>query len=257
MARLFDDAASESLSILQAVVTGEPFAITAWVYPDSESTDMYVINIADKDVDDHYHGINLDTSGGSADDVRAITRDPAGTVSARSSIPWTVNTWNHVTGVWATTSDRRALLAGGNKGTNATNRTAAGLDKTAIGVSADVTPVDYMSGRIAEVGVWNLTNWPGATASDKADEFERVAVPALALGYSPLFFQLGLVAYWALIQDEDQDRVGGYDMTAFNTPSIAAHPPSIYPAPQSIIVPEIVAAGANVPQKAHYYRRRR
>ena len=66
----------------------------------------------------------------------------------------------------------------------------------------------------------------------------------LARGYSPLFVRpQNLVAYWPLIRDEDQDRVGGYDMAAYNTPSVAAHPPIIYSAQLHIPAPASIDLG--------------
>jgi hypothetical protein len=57
-----------------------------------------------------------------------------------------------------------------------------------------------------------------------------------------------------LIRDEDEDIVGGLSLTAYNTPSVAAHPPILYPILQSIAVPATAAGpGATVPPLYYHY----
>jgi len=90
----------------------------------------------------------------------------------------------------------------------------------------------YFSGRIAEPAVWDVS------LSD--DE-----IALLAKGFSPLFFRpQNLAAYWPLIALEDiNDRIGGFNMTAVNTPVTADHMPKIiYPAPTLINYPAAAAA---------------
>lgn len=230
MARDFTRAASEYLAILQAVAPGEPFAVSCMFNTDNTTVDIWLVSLADGGVTNQYHALALNTTGGVPDAVTAHSRDAVTWSRAETTIPYVGNAWQHACALFPSATDRRVFLEGGNKGTNSTSRTIAGLDKTTIGTSADSTPGDYMAGYIAEVGIWDLSVWPGATPSAQADEFERVAVPALAKGYAPSFFPLGLVAYWKLVRDEDQDLVNRYNMTAYNTPGIAAHPPGmIYP----------------------------
>ena len=82
-----------------------------------------------------------------------------------------------------------------------------------------------MSGMIAEVAIYDLSVWPGATASDKADNFEKI-LPSL-IRYTPGAYPLGRVAYWDLIRDIN-DRVGGFNLTATGT-VVAAHPNIVQP----------------------------
>lgn len=236
MARQFDGD-DQWLGVTGTPVSGEPFAFAASFYATS---DQYrtILSIGDS-AGTYYFALRLQAAD-PAGVVAAMVYDGS-TKDATSTANYALNTLNYGCAIYAATNDRRAFLNGGNKGTNAEARNAVTMNRTTIGVSADSTPLGYFSGYIAEAGVWDLTNWPGATASDKADEFERVAVPALAAGYSPLFFMLGLNAYWSEIRS-DQDRVGGYDMTAYNAPTIAAHPPVIYPA-----MPFIITAPAAAP----------
>lgn len=233
MARLFDDASTEYLEIDSAVVTAEPFTLAAWIYSDSSSVAQGVLFIGDKDNADAYHSLRL-RGAAEGDPIGALTYD-GDTAWASTSSGYSTDTWHHACGVWSATNSRAAYIDGGSKGTNSTSQSLPQTpDRTCIGRSGDSTPGHYMSGYIADAAIWN------AALSD-------AEVAVLAAGFSPLFVKPGnLVAYWPLIRDEDQDIVGGYDMTAYNTPTIAAHPPKLMrPAPPFVITaPPVVAVAA-------------
>lgn len=217
MSRLFDDGANQYLKVDSALVTTEPFTLACWFYSDDDTNDQTLISIADKDATQPYHSLQI--RGDDVDDpLRATTFDGTSAYAVSTS-GYTANTWHHACGIWAAANDRRVYIDGAGKGTSAVNKATAGHNSCAIGVSADSTPTRYLSGRIAEAGIWNI-----ALTDDE--------VAVLAKGYSPLFVRpQNLVAYYRLIQDEDQDCVGGYDMTPFNAPTIKPHPPVLYPAP--------------------------
>lgn len=242
MARLFDDGLSEYLQVASTPVTTYPITLACLFNSDDDTAGQTLMQVTDTAGGTDYHRIALRGDAG-GDLLEARSRNGGGV--ALTTTGFSANTRHHACGVFAANNDRAIFIDGGSKGTDTTVSNDAGLDAVSIGRSGDASPGNYMSGSIAEAAIWDVA-------------LTDVEVAILAAGYSPLFVRpQNLVAYWALIRDEDQDRVGGYDMTPFNTPTIAAHPPVLYPAPQSIIVPAIVAAGANVPQKAHYYRRRR
>jgi len=233
MARLFNDSSNEYLHHNAAVISSPPFVLCGWFYTDTLIVSQTILSIGDASWT-NVHSLSI-MGGVTNDPVRAWTWEAAGAGAADSSIAYTTNKWHHAIGLFVSGTDRRVLLNGGSKGTNNTDKTPGGLDNTTIGASRWNGGVSYyFSGRVAETAIWNLSNWPGNTASDKADEFERLAVPALAAGYSPLFFRQGLVGYWPLggiydKNDGDHDIIGGYNMTPYNTPSTADHPPIIYP----------------------------
>lgn len=239
MSRLFDDGSSEYLRRTSSPVSSEPFTLACWFYTDTLAVDQALISVGDEG-GTRYFAVFADSS----DVIIATAFDGDSDVAAISTANYTTNTWHHACGVFEGSGDARVYLDGGNKGTDASLHDAITTDAFSIGATADSTPFGYASGRIAEAAAWDIS-------------LTDAEVAILAKGYSPLFIKPeNLVAYLPLIRDEDQDRVGGYDLTPVNTPAIADHPPSIYPAPQSIIM-AIVAAGANVPQKEQYYRRRR
>lgn len=219
MARDLDRASSEDLDNASAVITGAPFTLACWVNSDNDADNQNVICITDTASNSHYIGISCEGSVG-GDPLRGFISDAGGSENADTTSGFSTGTWHHACFVGAAADDRSMFIDGGSKGTNAVSRTPAGIDKSVIGSwEGSAGKFDYMDGRVAEVGVWN------AALSD-------AEVAVLAAGFSPLFVKPeNLVAYWPLIRDTDDDVVGGYNLTANNTPSIAAHPPMIYPAP--------------------------
>lgn len=260
MARLFDDGSNEYLELAGAPpVTGFPMAMGCWFYSDDLVANQTLMSLGESASDVFY--IRLLLAGAVAGNpIRAqVEADP--NANADTSAGYSANTWHHASGIFAGVGDVRAFIDGGSKGTDVGGAGWSGTwDRTAIGRLVRSSPVQYMSGHIAETAIWDLSNWPGATGADKANEFERVAVPALAAGYSPLFFPLGLKAYWPLggiysANDADVDVVGGYDMTAFNTPSVADHPGGlIYPSCSLIsFLPGGAPPGLSIPVAMHHY----
>ena len=219
MARLFDDAQSEYLKVEQAVKAGVPFIVSIWVKRDAD-IECVPFCIVDKDVDNHSFAIQLLTSGEN-NFVRAWS-NAGGYGIATTSTSTVDNVWQHICALWVTDTDRRVLLNNAGKGTNATNITPAGMDRTCVGYWGRNNPVHYFSGNVAEVAVWNLSAYPGATPSDKADYFEANILPDLAAAVTPDSFQTGLLSYWPL-RDDDLDYEDGFDLTAYNTPSWDTH----------------------------------
>lgn len=225
MARLFDDAQDEYLSRNQAVLAGTPLAMVCWWKGDDTSHSHSLMSIADDSANDNRFTLYAhDTGPGhiAAWSVQQGVGAPAGTTAK-----WPVDTWCHVCGIWATPTDRRCFLNGGSKGTNTTNLTPANLDRTVIAAQFITEFVSFASGAIAEAAIWDLSALPGDTDSDKADYFEANVLPGLVAKEPPDFFLLGLIAYWEL-RDNDEDPVGGFDMTPYNNPSWTAHPPMIH-----------------------------
>lgn len=253
MARLFDDASSEYLHVESAIGT-MPFAMVCWFYSDNNGSAayQYIMHQANSATANNQNGIILNYSAGG--NVGAISYH-GGLVQASSTKQFTPNTWHHVAGLWVTSSERRCLMDGGNKGTNTDRQTPTGLNRTSIGRAGDSTPGYYLSGAVAEAAIYDLSGYPGATDALKADAFEATVVPALAKGYSPLLFPLGLLGYWPLVGD-DRDLWRGVTMTAYNTPSITAHPRVLYPS-SPYVIPAPGSSVSGVPRHFMYYQRRR
>jgi len=225
MARLFDDASTEYLEIDQAVLSSPPLAMACWFRPDVITAFFSMIAIVDKDVDNQRYALGVST-GGVEKGVIAQAQDAGGANHAETSADFVANVWQHGCAVFASTTDRRAFIDGGSKGTDATERTPINLDRTSVGRVGRATPDGYMTGDLAEAAVWDLSGWPGATDVDKANNFEKI-IPSLAKGATPDTYPLGLVAYWDLVRGLN-DKVGGYNLTANGT-TVSAHPRIIQP----------------------------
>lgn len=220
MARLFDDAATETLTNDGAPVTAYPFVMACFFQTDTLAlTTQTLMWLGDKDAAQE-HVISI---RGADDVLSARSKPPA--AQAVSAAVVTANVWQHGCGLYVAADDRRIFLNGGNKGTDITSGTPTNINRIRLGAYGRID-ADYLSGMMAEAAIWDLSVWPGATASDKADAFEKV-VPSLAKGFSPLFYPLGLKAYWPLVRGLN-DEVGGYNLTADGT-IVVAHPNIIQP----------------------------
>jgi hypothetical protein len=237
MSREFDDASSEYLQV--AISQSEAFTLACWTWLDDESN--HSLLSFGQSAGTYYHALMFYSHA-----LQAYSLGSSSDGASASSAPG-VSEWFHGCGVWAAADDRRCYLNGGNKGTNATTVTVASPNQFRVGVTGDSTPYGYHDGKIAEVGLWNVA-------------LTDAEVAILGAGYSPLFVKPeNLIAYWPLIRDEDQDRVGGYDFTAYNTPTVAAHPPIIHPAQvyQSFAAAAAPPAGISIPVAMRYYRNMR
>lgn len=121
--------------------------------------------------------IVAETSSAAADDLAVSSAAPSN------------NTWFHACAVFASATSRAAYLNGGSKGTNATNLTPSGINRTTIGLegsSGGFGPF-LSGGSIAEVAIWNVA----LTDTD---------VLSLSKGIHPFLVRPdALVDYWPLI----------------------------------------------------------
>ena len=242
MALLFDNAASQYLSRAAGVAAAVPLAMACWFYSDDATTAQALLYIGSgvSNNDGWMLLVNGSTAG---DPVQARTN----TVAASSSTGYTANTWHHAAGIFATATDRRAFIDGGSKGTNASNATPT-PNNTFIGRrTSDL----FMSGRIAEMGVWSLAGYPGATDVLKADAWEAAVLPALARGVPPGRFREGLLGYWPLwgIHSPEIDLATGVHSMVLNAGPVRANHPPVVPFSRRLWVPfpeSAAAAGGSI-----------
>ena len=241
MAREFDSTQLEYLQRNEAVRADYATAFVCWFKCNDITNGYCLMSICNRIINGH--NIALYAQGAVAGDpVRFQMSTPVGGwVIADTTAGYTANTWHHACGIWAYTDDRRVFLDGGNKGTDATACLPT-VNTTAIGVMCRPAPASYLDGCIAEAAIYGLGAWPGATFAELADNFEKI-LPSLAAGYSPLNFPLGLRAYWPLIRDDDLDIRDNFDLTPFNTPTVAEHPGIIMPMRSQLTTPKSVRVG--------------
>lgn len=249
MARRFNNDNTEYLEIDSAVITAYPTAFACWAYILSDTTtNQSLINLPDKDVTNHYLGLFIGRTDETTFTSRVVRVAGSTFDITDTSTTTGLATWNHYCGIFASATDARVFLDNAGKITDTTSRAfPTGVDRTTIARTGDSTPINEADARIAEVAMWDLSGWPGATDALRATSFENTALPALAKGFSPLFYPLGLAGHWPLVRDNDLDKVGDFNMTAFNTPTVEDHPPDIiYPAPTNVGF-TAAAVAANAP----------
>ena len=224
MSRLFDDAQEEYLQVESPAITNYPIGMACWFKSDDDASFQVLMQVCDKDEPNYYVALMArgDVSG---DPVAALSHDyggGGGAVVAESSTGYTANVWHHAGAMFLSTTERHAYIDGGSKGsdTDATNA-IANHDRTSIAAARDSTPGGYTSGNIAEAAIWDLTDW-GANDAERETAFEAALV-VMAAGGSPQLYPTGLVAFWPLVGDDD-DYVGAFDLTPFNTPAFSTNP---------------------------------
>jgi hypothetical protein len=221
-----------------AVVSAVPLTMAAWAFSNQASGNEAVIAVYDTGGQPDKFGLYF---GGaqSGDPILALVYG-SGWSWAESAGGYSTGTWHHLAATFTSSTSRAAFLDGGNKGTDTGNQTPAGIDTTAVGRDEYGR---YHTGGVAEAAVWN------AALSE-----EEIAI--LGEGFCPLFVRpQNLVAYWSLLRT-DNDVVGGYNLTPYNSPTWVDHPRIIYPSrPQIVTAP--AAAATNIPEFMRYYRNRR
>jgi len=215
MSLLFDNAASEYLERTASIPTLVfPFAIAAWVYIDDLTGDQTVVSFADSATDNENHSLML-ASG----IPRARSRSGGVNGDADATEAVTLNTWHHLTAIFISATEREIYLDGRptTLGTDVTNLTPSGLDAYSVARLGQSTPGNYVSGRVAEVSVWNLST---TLTQLEIESIGQHRISGLQLRTVELTLHDKLLGQMPTI-----DMLGAYSLTAFNTPTVADHPP--------------------------------
>jgi hypothetical protein len=211
------------------VFTAYPFTVAAWFYTNS-TANQTIFQIADTTTAATGARWSLDLR--STGDLRFSSRTSAGAqTDADSAINYSTGTWQHGVMVGRSATDRSVYLDGGNEGTNTTSNTPDVHDETSIGrLNRGDPPTFYFDGYIAEVGVWGVA-------------LSAREVQSLAAGFSAALIRpQSRIAYWPFIRD-DRDLTGGYDLTAFNSPTFEPHARMYYPAPPIVGLGSVAVGG--------------
>lgn len=205
-----------------AVVSATPLTMAAWMYPLNVTEDHYPIGISAASGLNNW-GIALygNYTGFGTDKVAAFCDDgtpPAGYAVASGS--FTANSWQHVCGVFTSSTSRTCYRDGGNSGSDTTNRTPT-CNRTMVGALMANGTAYGATCRIAEAAFWSAA----LTAAE---------VASLAQGVCPLDIRpASLVAYYPCgghYGRNSKDRwKNKYDMTDTNSPTYTDHARVIYP----------------------------
>jgi hypothetical protein len=234
VARLFDDAVPHYISAASAVLSGVPITMACRFNSDDLTAEQVLVNIGRSDNDAHYF-VLMARGGVGGDPVGCLTEDGIAFAAAATSSGYSANTWHHAAAVFDAVDSRAVFIDGGGKGTNATSVTPASLDQTAIGVQLGIGVSGGTSGRVAEVGIWDVA-------------LTDAEVAVLAAGYSPLLVRPQNLVFYAPLVREILDVVGGVSLT--NTGStVGDHPRVLLPPPPSLIMPPGAAVAAITSQR--------
>lgn len=145
------------------------------------------------------------------------------------------NTWHHVAAISKSTSNTIYLDGAQGSSQSYTDPGFTGMTYLYVGTTSG--PTQYLSGQIAELGVWSV-------------ELTAAEIGALSDGYTPLQIRpASLVAYWPLgghYGQLDLDRwKNRYDLTPTGSPTWADHPRVIYPR-RSFWFPSPIVASTTV-----------
>lgn len=244
MSRYFTRSQSKYLQIEEAAVTAAPLTMACWCHL-LDITDVHVLMGVQHSASTTAL-FEIAAKGQVGGDPVAATIKQGGTWGvADSTSGYSADTWHHVCGVFSAQNSRHVLLDGGSKGTDNTNLNPLSINRTSIGRRGTSSPSGYVDGFVAEAAIWN------AALTD-----EEAVV--LAAGYSPLFIRpQNLVFYVPLVRDNDDDIIGGRQLTAYGSPLVWVHPRIIYPAPVLYGKAGPPPAGNAIPMAATLYRRRR
>jgi hypothetical protein len=193
-----------------APASAEPLTIACWFYANNTTADHTLVSINGTSTLSYFQ---LQAAGSiSGDPVRAVTFAGSGGANvAASTSGFSASTWTHAAGVFTSTSSRTVYLNGtaGNQNTGVSS--IPNIVRLSIGVISWNTPVNYLNGRIAEVGVWNVALTAEEIASLADGMTCDKVCPQSLVFYAPLVRNL-------------QDVKGGLTITNNNTATVANHP---------------------------------
>jgi hypothetical protein len=205
MAYNFTGASSQYLSATNPV-SAAPFTISAWSrIPDLNSNKTIVsLNSSTKNIFQFYIAGNT---------VSFYIEDSTpGFTQPQAPLAVVANTWFHVAAVEASATSHKAVLNGTSSQTTTTSETPTGINGVTIGVGFyDGSFSSYMTGQIAEVGIWSAALTDAEIVSLAKGMTCNLVRPQSLVFYAPLIRNL-------------QDVKGGLTLTNNNTATVFNHP---------------------------------
>lgn len=247
MARNFNGGSAQYVRTLTVPITATPFTVSGWFFCTNNSS-AFFLWAAFKNSAGGNDRFSLTARGDAVGDTVQFTSTVAGTVQrAITTSGYSANTWFHAAGVSASATDRRVFLDGGSKGTDTVSSAPSGINEMGCGVDfAGSRVTNGSTCRAAHVAVWDVA------LSDQE-------VASLAEGFSPLLTRPeSLLAYYpfgGFDGNNDLDLMGGYNMTAFNSPTFVDQRRMLYPSSPQIAYnkPYVPPSGVAKPVLFHSY----
>lgn len=217
MARTFNGS-SQYATNATTPVTAVPLTMACWFKTSDTTNEQVLLTIGDTGgTADEFA---LVANGASSDTVQAQTRRTS-TSTASSTSSYSADTWHHACAVFNSSTDRRAFIDGGSKGTEATAKVPTGLDAIRIGAVARSSASKFLTGSVAHAAIWSVT-------------LTDAEVAALAAGLSPLRMRPGALVFFApllgLASPEPDYTTGQRLLTLTDTPTAAVDTFRVQPA---------------------------
>jgi len=200
-------------------VTIPPMTIAAWFNSDDITNEQGIAGVFD-----HSNGTRhlvLCLRGDAGDVVGFQVRSGSTKPYADSASSYSANTWHHAIAVTASITSRFAGIDGVLGTEETTSVSVTGVDSTSIGMYRDSTPDRAFSGKIAEVGFWDVV-------------LNYNEIRLLASGVRPIWIRPGhLKGYyqlWGPTIPIDQSGFGFHCDVANSERSVvgaAEHPPLV------------------------------
>ncbi len=209
MAYNFTAANSQYLNTGSTPVTSTPLTIAAWFYPTADANGT--ICSVGVTSGTNRQQLFYDPTSFAGAKLSANSLDNSGQSESNRSGVVELNAWQHGAGVY-TSSTERLAYHNGNAGTvNTVSRIPSGLNTITIGGRWNTAIGGLVTGRIAEVGIWNAA----LTAAE---------IASLAKGMTcDKVRPQNLVFYAPLVRDL-KDQKGGLAITNNNGATVATHP---------------------------------
>lgn len=206
----FTAASSQHVSAGSSPISTYPLTVAAWFYPNSTS------NLAIASINKNgANGPRVCLQCSATGKLTFLCGDGSATSQADSTASYSTGQWQHAVGITSGATSRFVYLDGTKSAANTTSRVLSGMDRLGIGQRSGAAGAGlFFDGLLAEVGFWNVV----------LDEAE---IAALKSGLSPLRIRpQSLKSYHPLVRENVAPI--GPAFTAYNSPTVAAHPRIFY-----------------------------
>lgn len=192
-----------------------PLTLSIWFNADQNTISEFMFTINNNGLSNDRFCLNTHGSIG-GDPVGVSWRDAGSTSLLSTTTGYSLDTWHHACGIWATTTDTRVFLDGGGKNTNVVTDKNPSVSRVSIAFLRGYGD-SLFNGSLAEGAAWS------AALSDRE-------VAALAKGYSPLLIRpQSLIIYVPMVRGDNNDLIWGQTYLNTGTPDIVPHPRVLYP----------------------------
>ena len=199
---LLFDGVNEYVETNIAPVSGTPATFSAWIKLNALNAIQRVVSINAKATTANVLSLFIDASN----KANAQQWDTDGALAVSTTV-LTTGVWYHVAAVFTSDSSRTIYINGVAENTNTTAQSAmSGLNYTSMGYLAWTTNIQFLSGSIDEVAIFN-TNLTAAQVLEIYNGGTRINLNAHSKAAN-------LVAYWRL-----GDPTALHDGTNFQIPS--------------------------------------